>query len=139
MSYLVFGGKQVPKKLREKISDAYPKDEYIHKNHQCLVDHLNEDAGQWSRLVNYIVNSSQYPIYENTKSTYLESGEVKFEHLQEELKKAEKFIFLEYFIIKDGLMWQTTLDILREKVKQGVEVRLIYDDWGCAMFTDLKA
>lgn len=139
VSYLVFGGKQVPKKLREKISDAYPKDEYIHKNHQCLVDHLNEDAGQWSRLVNYIVNSSQYPIYENTKSTYLESGEVKFEHLQEELKKAEKFIFLEYFIIKDGLMWQTTLDILREKVKQGVEVRLIYDDWGCAMFTDLKA
>ena len=49
----------------------------------------------------------------------------------EELKKAEKFIFLEYFIIAPGVMWDTILDILIEKVKQGVEVRVLYDDAGC--------
>lgn len=47
------------------------------------------------------------------------------------MKKAQKYIFIEYFIIKDGLMWQSILDILKEKVSQGVEVRVIYDDIGC--------
>ena len=47
------------------------------------------------------------------------------------MKKAQKYIFIEYFIIKDGLMWQSILDILKEKVSQGVEVRVIYDDIEC--------
>ena len=48
-----------------------------------------------------------------------------------ELKKAEKFIFLEYFIIQEGKMFNSILEILEEKAKQGVDVRLIYDDVGC--------
>lgn len=49
----------------------------------------------------------------------------------EELKKAEHYIFMEYFIIQEGIMWNSILDILKEKAEKGVDVRLLYDDIGC--------
>lgn len=72
-----------------------------------------------------------FPVYDDTQTEYLSPGEKFFPIFLEELKKAQKYIFIEYFIIKDGLMWQSILDILKEKVSQGVEVRVIYDDIGC--------
>jgi cardiolipin synthase len=61
----------------------------------------------------------------------LSPGEVKFERLVEVLKKAEKYIFLEYFSISDGSFWSAVLEILKEKAANGVDVRIIYDDVGC--------
>ena len=65
-----------------------------------------------------------FPVYDATQTEYLSPGEKFFPIFLEELKKAQKYIFIEYFIIKDGLMWQSILDILKEKVSQGVEVRV---------------
>ena len=62
---------------------------------------------------------------------YYGLGEKAFPVMLEELKKASKFIFLEYFIINNGIMWDSILKILEEKVSEGVEVRVIYDDAGC--------
>ena len=61
-------------------------------------------------------------------------GDLVFPRMLEELRKAERYIFLEYFIIQPGVFWDSVLEILEEKAAQGVEVRLIYDDMGC-MFT----
>ena len=54
-----------------------------------------------------------------------------FPHMLEDLKKAEKFIFLEYFIVEEGIFWNSILDVLKEKAQNGVEVRVVYDDIGC--------
>jgi len=81
--------------------------------------------------IGYLQNFAGFPIYSDTETKYLTPGEEKFRCLLEELKKAEKYIFLEYFIIQEGVMWDAVLDILKEKVKQGVKVRVIYDDFGC--------
>lgn len=70
-------------------------------------------------------------LFGNTDTEYFPSGAAFFERLQEDLKNAKKFIFMEYFILARGKMWNTLLNILKEKVKEGVEVRLIYDDIGC--------
>ncbi|MDE6091866.1 MAG: cardiolipin synthase, partial [Ruminococcus sp.] len=78
-------------------------------------------------LCRYLNRSGCFPVYANTDVTYFSSGEEKFESLIEELQKAEKFIFLEYFIIDEGYMWGRILGILEEKVKQGVDVRVMYD------------
>lgn len=78
-------------------------------------------------LCRYINRSGCFPLYENTEVTYFPAGEDKFAAMLEELKKAEKFIFLEYFIIDEGLMWGSILKILEEKAKQGVDVRVMYD------------
>ncbi|MCM1325004.1 MAG: cardiolipin synthase [Bacteroidales bacterium] len=78
-------------------------------------------------LCRYINKSGCFPLWENTEVTYFPLGEDKFAALLEELQKAEKFIFLEYFIIEEGFMWGSILKILEEKAKQGVDVRVMYD------------
>ena len=78
-------------------------------------------------LCRYVNRSGCFPIYRGTQVQYFPSGEEKFAALVEELKKAERFIFLEYFIIDEGYMWGTILKILADKAAQGVEVRLLYD------------
>lgn len=85
----------------------------------------------YGTLVNYLQDFSSFPLYDQSESRFLSSGEEMFEELIFELEKAEKYIFLEYFIIKEGIMWNSVLEILKEKVKKGVEVRIIYDDVGC--------
>ncbi len=80
--------------------------------------------------VKYLQNFAGFPIYTDNKTKYLSPGEKKFERLLEELRKAEKYIFLEYFIVQEGIMWNAILDVLKEKVKQGVCVRIMYDDIG---------
>ena len=81
--------------------------------------------------IRYLQDYAGFPIYDRSKVKYLSPGEVKFEYMLDELKKAERYIFMEYFIIEEGVMWDTILDILKEKAARGVEVRLIYDDMGC--------
>ena len=78
-------------------------------------------------LCRYLNRSGCFPIYEHTSVKYFPSGEEKFEAMLEELQKAEKFIYLEYFIIAEGLMWGSILKILKEKAAQGVDVRVMYD------------
>lgn len=135
--YFIFGAKKVPKKLRENIGDAYSKDSNVFIEND--VEAIYRDIPKWAGLINYVENTSNFPVYQNTVSTYLESGEAKFDDMIEELKKAEKFIFLEYFIIKEGVLWDRVYKVLADKVRQGVLVRLVYDDWGCAMFPELAA
>lgn len=76
-------------------------------------------------------------VYANTNMKYFPLGEQLFLSMLADLKKAEKFIFMEYFIIEGGLFWNSILEILleilKEKAASGVEVRIIYDDIGCMM------
>lgn len=78
----------------------------------------------------YIENVSGFPVWDGTQGEYFPIGEAFFESLKEELQKAQKFIFMEYFIIQEGQMWDPILEILKKKAASGVEVRLLYDDVG---------
>ena len=66
-------------------------------------------------------------MYENTQVTYFPSGEAKFAALLPQLESATQYIFLEYFIIDEGLMWGRILEVLARKAAQGVDVRVMYD------------
>lgn len=81
--------------------------------------------------VNYLSNCAGYPIYDGTETSYYSPGEEMLKALLPELKKAEKYIFLEFFIIEEGKMWNSIYEILKEKAKAGVRIRIIYDDMGC--------
>ena len=91
-----------------------------------LTDTAPEIAGQF----HYIAESAGFPFYRNEGFSYYPLGEDGFPVMLEELRKAEKFIFLEYFIIEPGEMWNSMLDVLKEKAAKGVEVRMLYDDMG---------
>ena len=99
-----------------------PKDNYLD---------AKEEIKEFSSLCNYLHNFALFPVYNHSRASFLNSGESFFEELLYELEKAKKYIFLEYFIINEGLMWNSVLDILKRKAKEGIEVRVMYDDMGC--------
>lgn len=83
------------------------------------------------RLGEYLQNEG-FPIYGHTQCSYYPLGDLQFARMMEDLQQARKFIFLEYFIIAEGELWNQIHSILRDKVQQGVEVRILYDDFGSA-------
>lgn len=104
-----------------------PDDKVVQKE----IKELSKSA---SVQATYISKSVGYSAYKNTRVKYFPLGEDNFKCLIEELEKAEHFIFMEYFIIKQGEMWDAVLSVLAKKAREGVDVRLIYDDFGCAMW-----
>ncbi len=85
-----------------------------------------EDVGTM-QVASYMADNGCHPICANTTVKYYPLGEQKWADLLEDMKKAEKFIFLEYFIVEEGLMWGKMLEIMEEKAAKGVDVRFIYD------------
>ncbi|MGI6298670.1 MAG: cardiolipin synthase [Saccharofermentanales bacterium] len=81
------------------------------------------------RIPTYLVNQG-FPVFDKTRSRYYRVGEDQFEDMFQDLEKAERFIFLEYFIVSDGQLWQRLYEILKRKAEAGVDVRLLYDDIG---------
>ncbi len=78
-------------------------------------------------ISHYMEETGGFPAYQNSPVTYFPTGEAKFQDLLIELEKAEEFIFLEYFIVERGKMWNSILEILERKAREGVEVRFMYD------------
>lgn len=78
-------------------------------------------------IFKYIYEKGNYPVYDDASVKYFPLGEDKFEEMVYRLERAQDFIFLEYFIVERGHMWDTILEILTRKVKEGVEVRFMYD------------
>lgn len=89
--------------------------------------YLEEQEPQTASLAKYLSNYGGYPMDTNTSVTFFRLGEEKFQRMKEEIKKAKHFIFLEYFIVEAGVMWDSILALLIEKVEEGVEVRMMYD------------
>lgn len=86
----------------------------------------------------YLLRMSSYPPYIDTKATYFSSGEKAFADIKEQLKAAETFIFIEYFIIEPSSIWYEILDILHEKASQGVDVRVLYDSLGSGAYSTIR-
>ena len=97
------------------------------KTSEKVMRGLAKEDREQLKLAHYMSEYVGYPLHTNTDAVYFPSGEAKFEALLEELKKAEKYIFMEYFNVDFGYMWDSILDILKEKAAQGVEVRFMYD------------
>lgn len=95
---------------------------------------VEHDGSGTDDLCRYLNKTGCFPLYDRTQVTYFPLGEKKFEAMLEELEKAEKYIFMEYFIVEEGYMWGRILDILLRKAREGVEVRVMYDGM-CEMST----
>lgn len=131
--YLLLGEKRPTKYMRIRLAKGMKNHDIIAMQNPEIADELRERSPRVAGCASYISNYARFPVWKNTKVTYHSSGESHFIDMLSELKKAEKFIFLEYFIIEEGEMWNSIFDILCEKVKEGVDVRVIYDDMGCLM------
>ena len=89
-------------------------------------------------LARYVTDFGLYPVYRNTHAEYYPLGEIQFENLIAELETAKSFIFLEFFIITEGYMFDTMSELLIRKAREGVDVRLMYDGIGTGMLNSVK-
>ncbi len=129
--YIFFGGNYLNKRTRKRMLFIEEKTKEALSPQTFILDEIALTSENAANQARYIQDYSLSPPYKNTTTEYLPSGEIKFARLKEELMKAKHFIFLEYFIIEEGLMWDSILEILVQKAKEGVDVRVIYDDIGC--------
>ncbi|MCL2873494.1 MAG: cardiolipin synthase [Defluviitaleaceae bacterium] len=127
--YLLYGDKRPTRKIAAMMKEhaliANVLDCDSVKSSSCRVG-CDRSAG----LIQYIRRASSYPAFENTGAKYYTFGELMFEDMLTELESAEKFIFVEYFIISESKMWDRIIEILIRKAADGVDVRLIFDDFG---------
>lgn len=125
--YLIFGSLRLSKSKRQRIKtlDLQLKEVASKYSSQIKIEDANME-----KLAKYINNITGQVPWDNTMSKFLPSGEEFYNELLKQLEKAEKFIFMEYFIVREGEMWESIKDVLRRKVDSGVDVRFIYDDFG---------
>ena len=134
--YLMFGRNKLNNKEKKKMYQVMHEMQQNLEKSQSTIHKIRSLNAK--NQANYIEHFAMCPLYDHTYTEYFPIGEKYYERFLEELNKAKYYIFLEYFIIEEGKMWNSILDILIQKVKEGVDVRIIYDDLGCIMTLPYK-
>lgn len=132
--YLLLGGNRLSLRSQRKLRVMESKMRRFLGKDCCrskiLSETTNLDAGH---MAYYLEETVGCPVYGNTATKYYSLGDHCFPDMIEALESAQKYIFLEYFIIQEGELWDAVFDILRRKAAEGLDVRVIYDDVGSIM------
>ena len=129
--YFLFGKSRIASIMDQQFMKRIEESSELMRDDPETVSSLLERDPSAAMQSHYISSASHFPVHQNTSAEYFQVGDDMFPVLVKELKQAQKYIFIEYFIINDGVMWKTILDILEQKAAEGVDVRLIYDGFGC--------
>ncbi len=128
--FLLWGGGRVAPFIRKRMKRCESNYLTYLKDDSAVRDRLKYYDIIHSRQADYLTGESGYPLYDKSSTEYLSPGEKFFERLITELDSARKYIFIEFFILAEGYMWDTIHEILSRKVKEGVEIKIIFDDFG---------
>lgn len=131
--YAFYEQSKLNRKTMYKMKTTIDKMRQVLPENEGVIEELDLQDKNAGNQCRYISNYAASPPYDNTSAEYFSSGEAMYESILSELEKAEHYIFLEYFIISAGEMWNSILGLLIEKAVQGVDVRIIYDDMGCLL------
>lgn len=135
--YLMAGNKKPTRKMRRKLEAVAQKTDSLYHLQESLLPEMKERDAHVAGQMAYIEKQAGYPVWKNTSTKYYEVGDTMFPDMLKELNEAQHFIFMEFFIVEEGHMWNSILEILERKVKEGVEVRVMYDDMGCVSLLPL--
>lgn len=125
--YLLVELKIIEKFMDKKLNFNLEQTECYLEQNPKILEQLLRVSRRNANLAHYLKESGHFPVYGNTNAQYFPSGEEMFEVIKKELMEAKRFIFLEYFIIERGEMWDSILELLERKSEEGVEVRIMYD------------
>ena len=127
--FLLWGGGQQAKSLSLRKIPPIPQRESWKMASEANLSRLRRQIPNWGRLATFLQKKG-FLLYRNTQAKYFGDGAEYFEDLIQHLKKAENYIFLEYFIVAEGRIWDRVVEVLKERAAAGVEVCLIFDDFG---------
>ena len=129
--YLMIGERRLSKKEIQQLEKMDSMKFREDNSYDLRVELKQENKSAFGIVKSLLSMDHNADVYDGTASQYLPLGEEMFEAMLDDLRSAKKFIFLEFYIIDPGVMWNRILEILVDKVQQGVEVKLLYDDIGC--------
>lgn len=129
--YLMFGERHLSKKEMKQLENMESMEFREDNSRELRLKLKEENKAVYGMVKSLLSMDHNADLYNGTSSTFFPLGDQMFKQLLEDLRSAKKFIFMEFYIIDEGLMWDSILEILIEKVKEGVEVKLLYDDIGC--------
>ena len=129
MIYFMFYNRVLPKKFVKRLDII--ENQQVKVDDEKVLNQLESEDKQAYLQAKLLKKLSFTNVYQNTDMKYFDMGEKLFASMLEDLKSATKYIFLEYFIIEEGIFWNSILEVLKEKAANGVEVRVVYDDVGC--------
>ena len=127
--YILWGGNIQQKRQQLHVVPLPPHKDYERGRSLSYIDKLGEGFPTWRREARYL-HKHDFMVYKNTAVTYFSGGESFFADVIPRLRRAEHFIFLEYFILAEGRLWEQIFAILKDRVDHGVEVKIIFDDFG---------
>ncbi len=128
--YAMWGRGRYPRKMRKRIPILSEMTIPLYRwNHDTEMEIAYMHPAQ-ERITKFL-SKSGFPVYRHEASEYYHLGDTFYPAMIAEIKKAKKFILLEFFIISKGKMWDELFEVLRQKAEEGVDVRLLYDDFGC--------
>lgn len=128
--FLCFGNNHASRLLKKRYRKLDMEAERLSPQNEEVLAALAERDPVAAGQARYMYESSHAPVFDDTETKFFPMGEDAYPVMLEELRKAERFIFLEYFIVEEGEFWNSVLEILTEKAQAGVEVRFMYDDIG---------
>ena len=116
----------------EKITEIVELEKESIKQNKLLRD--EEDGSYRKRVINMLLKTGMFPFTKNNKVDVFVDGNEKFKRLIEDIREAKDHIHLEYFIIKDSEIGRVLKEELIKKAKEGIKIRILYDDVGCWRF-----
>jgi cardiolipin synthase len=131
MLYVIFYFQSNPRKYRRYFEESDKACRPLFLLPGDSLPFLAEASDECLPQARYLQHYAGFPLYLHTQTEYFPSGEAFFQRVLAELEKAERYIFLEFFILQQGAMLDPILDILERKAREGLDVRLLYDDMGC--------
>lgn len=131
MLYFMFYSRKLQKKFIKRLDEL--KSRGYQKDDSILLECLRNENPAAASQAKMLCNIADTHIFTNTKQEYFPLGEEMHKRMLIDLESAEKFIYMEYFIIEEGKFWNSILDILKNKAAKGVEIKVLYDDIGCMM------
>ena len=130
LMYLLYGNKKTGKVLEKRLNAVHdslpitlPEDEWVQRE-------LEQEDKRIAQTFAYVKQITGFPILRNDTAQYYPVGELLFEQMLSALKEAKRYVFIEYFIVQEGILWQSMVNVMEQKVQEGVDIRVLYDDIG---------
>lgn len=130
LMYLLYGNKRTGRALEQRLKAVNSSLPVTLANDKEVYRQLEQEDKRIAQTFAYVKRITGFPVLRNDSAQYYPVGELLFEQMLSALKEAKRYVFIEYFIVQEGVLWQSMVEIMEQKVQEGVDIRVLYDDIG---------
>lgn len=128
--YLLYGNRRTGRMLEQRLNAIHDGIPITLNDDTQIQKQLESEDKRIAQTFAYAGKITGFPVLRNDTARYYPTGELLFEQMLSAIKAAERYVFIEYFIVQEGVMWEAMVNVMEQKVQEGVDIRVLYDDIG---------